>query len=234
MTFRDWLAQIGLSESSIQKYSGALNGAISEWAIQNGILFGPFCSLNNKSTFDKKAEEISALPIFIERNKRGNNMYSSALNKYSTYLEAGFENDVESDIDQIISDASTTATEKTSLIKSRVGQGIFRQKLIGYWGSCAVTKMKDTNFLIASHIKPWRSSANDERLDVFNGLLLTPNLDRAFDNGFITFDKNGYILISPQLTKPEQLGINSNLHIQLAEGHEKYMTFHRNFVFRTN
>jgi putative restriction endonuclease len=85
----------------------------------------------------------------------------------------------------------------SELIKARIGQGAFRAKLIVLWGSCAVTGYKDLNLLVASHIKPWSVSSNSERLDVYNGLLLVPNLDKAFDSGFISFKESGEIMISP-------------------------------------
>ena len=69
---------------------------------------------------------------------------------------------------------NVTETEKSSLIKSRISRA--RQKLVSYWNGCAVTGFKDTNLLVASHIKPWCASNNAERLDLFNGLLLAPNL----------------------------------------------------------
>ena len=86
--------------------------------------------------------------------------------------------------------------------------------------------------LVASHIKPWSASNNFERLDVFNGLLLTPNLDKLFDAGFVTFEENGKIKISPQLTEPEKLGVRPDLMVRLLPEHEKYMSFHRSVVYR--
>ncbi|MBN1267665.1 MAG: HNH endonuclease, partial [Anaerolineales bacterium] len=91
-------------------------------------------------------------------------------------------------------------TEKTAVIQSRVGQGRFRRYLIDYWGGCAVTGANKIDLLKASHIKPWKVSSNKERLDVYNGLLLTPNLDSVFDQGFISFTQLGSILISEELT----------------------------------
>ena len=61
--------------------------------------------------------------------------------------------------------------------------------------------------LVASHIKPWRDSNNQERLDKFNGLLLLANLDKAFDLGFISFADTGLVMISCQLEAPEVLGL---------------------------
>jgi hypothetical protein len=233
MTFDEWMIHKGLSNSTVLKYDGAINGSLSDWAIDNDLISGPLTSITHKAAFDAIALRISKLPIYIDRNDRGHHMYSSALAKYSEYLTEGYDNDVETDIEDILEDTEVSETDKISLVKCRIGQGTFRQKLIGYWGACSATKFKDTNLLIASHIKPWKASTNAERLDVFNGLLLTPNLDKAFDSGLVTFDDNGKIIISPQLLEPEKLGINADQSIPLASEHLKYMSFHRKFVYRS-
>ena len=100
-----------------------------------------------------------------------------------------------------------------------------------YWVTLAsITGCKLTNILIASHIKPWRNSSNPERLDVFNGLLLTPNYDKLFDLGFISFDDNGEIIFSKEFPKSERqiLGIDNHTHlITVDERHLHYLKFHR-------
>ena len=74
-------------------------------------------------------------------------------------------------------------TTRQSVILSRIGQGQFRTDLIEYWQGCSISGCKQIEVLRASHIKPWRSSSNTERLDLYNGLLLLPNLDACFDSG---------------------------------------------------
>lgn len=232
MTFEDWMRLRGLSESSVKKYEGAVSGAMSEWAIDGGIMSGPLTSILSHSRFEAIAIRLRNLPIYQERNERGHNMYNSALNKYAEYLQEGFDSDIEADVESILSEHSITDTDKATLIKTRIGQGNFRQKLISIWGGCAVTGYKDASMLVASHIKPWRASSNIERLDVYNGLLLLPTLDKAFDSGFISFDKAGSILISPLLQKPENLGISNTMSVNLKPEHQTYMEFHRDSVFR--
>lgn len=117
-------------------------------------------------------------------------------------------------------------------VKCRIGQGDFRDKLIKYWNGCSVTRYQNTEILIASHIKPWRESTSEERLDSFNGLLLTPNLDKLFDKGFISFDDEGKILISKSLINFELLGIDKNMKIAIENKHRKYLNFHRNKIFK--
>jgi hypothetical protein len=232
MTFEDWMRYRGLSPSSVKKYEGAVRGAMSEWAIDNGLLEGPLTSLTSRPRFEAIGSMIRALPIYQERNERGHNMYNSALSKFAEYLSEGYESDIESDIDSILTNTEFGETEKSNLVKSRIGQGTFRQKLVAYWGRCSVTGFKDINLLVASHIKLWRTSNNFERLDTFNGLLLVPNLDKTFDAGLITFESEGHIKLSPLLTEPEKLGITLEMCVPLAPQHEPFMTFHRTVVYR--
>ena len=73
--------------------------------------------------------------------------------------------------------------------------------MIKYWDGCAISKCSLTDMLVASHIKPWKDSTNDERLDVFNGLLLLPNYDKLFDLGYLTFTSEGKAIYSKLLSK---------------------------------
>lgn len=232
MTFEDWMRLRGLSLSSVKKYDGAIKGPMSEWAIEGGLIEGPLTSIQTRSQFQSVSSALRELSIYRERNSRGHNMYSSALNKYSEYLAERFENDVEADIDLILSEDHFSETEKSHLIKSRIGQGIFRQRLVSFWGGCSVTGYKDPVMLVASHIKPWRVATNSERLDRYNGLLLLPTLDRAFDSGLISFGEKGEIMISPQLERPDLLPVSTRMGVQLRPMHSDYMRFHREEVFR--
>jgi hypothetical protein len=232
MTFEEWMLYTGLSASSASKYDGAIRGSLSECAVEHHLVEGSLIAITSRTQFESLVKIIRDLPIFIDRNERGHHMYSSALLKYAEYLGAGFENDVESDIELILANPEIALTEKNNLVKARIGQGAFRQRLIGIWNNCSVTGFKDVSLLIASHIKPWRVSNNAQRLDEFNGLLLVPNLDKAFDTGLITFDEDGEIRISSQFLEPEKLGITNDLRVSLKPENEAYMKFHRTDVFR--
>ena len=122
-------------------------------------------------------------------------------------------------------------TERDEVRKSRIGQGKFRKKLIEHWGGvCAVTGLSEQTLLRASHIRPWRSSDNHQRLYPFNGLLLAPHLDALFDGGFISFDDSGRIVLSPELNADDQrlLGVNRNLALRSVDDrHKEYLRFHR-------
>ncbi len=95
-------------------------------------------------------------------------------------------------------------TTRETLANARVGQGAFRVQVLDLWGRrCCVTGTKVLDAIRASHIKPWRESDNNERLDPNNGLPLVATLDALFDAGLITFSANGILLTSNQLKKSE-------------------------------
>jgi len=233
MNFYDWMIHQGLSKSSARSYDGALRGSLSEWAMDNGLISGPLIALTNSSALGNLSQSLRELPVFKERNARGHHMYSATLSQFAAYLAGNGSDDVQDDLEQIISDPTTTVTEKTALIKSRIGQGTFRDKVLQHWTCCAVSGFSDTSLLVASHIKPWKNSSNSERLDQWNGLLLSPNLDKAFDKGFITFERDGLIRFSPLFIEADKLGITLSMRIALKPEHEKYMEHHRAEVFKS-
>ena len=129
------------------------------------------------------------------------------------------------------------ATEADRLVVQRVGQDVFRRGLLEYWdGRCAITGVDMPVLLRASHIKPWADCDTDaERLDVFNGLLLAPNLDAAFDSGFITIEEDGTVLLSDALPSSARsaLGLDGPLKVHgLHLAHDRYMPWHRAKIFR--
>ncbi|HTI71297.1 MAG TPA: HNH endonuclease signature motif containing protein [Candidatus Limnocylindria bacterium] len=87
------------------------------------------------------------------------------------------------------------------MIRARIGQGLFKERVSRIERRCRISFVDNPVHLIGSHIKPWRESSNEERLDGANGLLLTPSVDHLFDRGFISFEDNGEVLISPVVDK---------------------------------
>jgi hypothetical protein len=126
-------------------------------------------------------------------------------------------------------------TEKTQLIKARIGQGIYRHRLLQIEKRCRLTGVSDIKFLIASHIKPWRLSDNLEKLDGNNGLLLSPHVDCLFDKGWLSFKNNGDVLWAvPPVTDPTvafwRLSPSNVGSFNLAQKH--YLDFHRDVIFK--
>lgn len=128
-------------------------------------------------------------------------------------------------------------TEIERLVVQRIGQNIFRERLLEYWeGRCAVTGLAVPELLRASHVKPWADCETDaERLDVFNGLLLAPHIDASFDCGFITVSIDASVLISSRLTGADRrlLGLEAPLRVHgLSASHEVFLPWHRARVFK--
>lgn len=120
-------------------------------------------------------------------------------------------------------------------VVQRRGQEIFRKKLLEDSRECAICGMDEPSLLIASHIKPWKFCSNFERLDKYNGFLLCPNHDKLFDQGLITFTDKGNIVVSSHLTPKAKktLGLTVTLSIHLDEAHKKYLSWHREYCFKS-
>jgi hypothetical protein len=130
-------------------------------------------------------------------------------------------------------------TEAERLVIQRVGQDVFREALLSYWGGrCAVTGVSEPRLLRASHIKPWaRCKTDAERLDVYNGLLLAAHLDAAFDGGLISFSDEGAILFSPQFTREDREALGMHDHLTLRRfgaRHLPNLAWHRTFLVGAN
>ena len=185
-----------------------------------------------KGIIDSESRLLNSRSIYKSEKDLVN--FKSALRKYKKFVDSNYvrviEETILSETQKIREDNSIAETEKEAIIRARIGQGQFRNRLLSYWAGCSITGCKLTNILIASHIKPWRNSNNPERLDVFNGLLLTPNYDKLFDLGFISFGNNGEIIFSKEFPKSERqlLGIDNRTHlIFVDERHFQYLKFHR-------
>jgi len=133
---------------------------------------------------------------------------------------------IENELNSII---TLEKTEKETIIKSRIGQSAFKKALLTIEKKCRLCGVRDERFLIASHIKPWSESNNQERLDVNNGLLLCPNHDALFDKRYISFDETGKVMVKKSLDAVTKmfLNISDNMRIDLDERQQIYMEWHR-------
>jgi 5-methylcytosine-specific restriction enzyme A len=122
-------------------------------------------------------------------------------------------------------------TERAGLVTSRVGQGAYRKRIIHRWQyKCAVSGYNKLDILIASHILPWADADDTERLDVHNGLLLSPTYDALFDRHLISFDNNGRIILSDTIEKSafEKIGLSGQERIRdLSSYNQDYLERHR-------
>jgi len=132
-------------------------------------------------------------------------------------------------INNIVRLSKFTDTEKDALVKVRIGQGKYRAALDEIWKGCALTGIKCRDLLRASHIKAWRDAEAHERIDPFNGLLLAAHLDALFDKGWISFDSNGFILISGLISESDlnKLSIDKSMQLNMPPETHEYMKCHR-------
>lgn len=123
-------------------------------------------------------------------------------------------------------------TDAERMVVQRVGQNLFREALLNYWdGKCPLTGITDKSLLRASHIIPWSDCESDaQRLNVYNGLLLSALWDAAFDKGLVSFSDDGSVLTSPQLSSEAitALGIQRTLRLSgLTPEHKSNLANHR-------
>jgi hypothetical protein len=137
---------------------------------------------------------------------------------------------------EVENDATIPETDREAIVLARRGQGLFRRRVGELETRCRVTGVSNPEHLRASHCKPWRDSANDERLDGENGLLLTPSIDHLFDRGFISFEGHSHLLISPIAHREslQRMGVKTEEPVKVgtfSEGQRRYLEYHRESVF---
>lgn len=234
--FARWLGEnTRLSRSSIIKYSGAVR-TISREMLEEGVIAK---SLQDMGAFelDLAIDAIMKNRNFIDKNIRGNHMYSNALKQYRYYSNSSREEaEDEEYLKSIRDDTTIPETERKAIIQSRIGQGLFRKSLFDkYHGSCIITGIDHPKLLVASHIKPWSVSTNQERLSVDNGSLLSATYDRLFDCGLITFDKTGKLYLSSFIgaenVKRLRLSNNLRFDLRLSGNMGEFLEYHSDKLF---
>ncbi|MCC6312338.1 MAG: HNH endonuclease [Trueperaceae bacterium] len=133
-------------------------------------------------------------------------------------------------------DGLVGATQRESIAAVRTKQALFRRRVSLVEKECRLTSVMDLRFLRASHIKPWSQSNDAERVDEYNGLLLTPSADLLFDHGWVSFHDDGRLVVAEGL--PER--VKDHLGFDLRQGRRcgafspeqgAYLAHHRDCVF---
>lgn len=142
----------------------------------------------------------------------------------------------EHELAKVSSDQAIPETTRNAVVLARRGQGLFKKNVMKIETVCRLTGVDQIEHLRASHCKPWRDATNNERLDGENGLLLTPDADHLFDRGFLSFDNNGDVLVSPVVHRPSliRMGLDPDLLKNVgvfSTGQRNYLEFHRESVF---
>ena len=136
---------------------------------------------------------------------------------------------------EVASNSTISETDRMAIARARNGQGLFKERVSKIESRCRITGVENPVHLIASHCKPWRDSTNEERLNGENGLLLTPSIDHLFDRGFIGFEDNGKLIISPVAHRPSlrRMGIETEKIVNVGGftgGQKQFLDFHRSAV----
>lgn len=237
--FLQWLsANQKWSQSTIGKYESATRITSAEMYRKGTI---------NKSLFEMSKTELDKAIFFIlndldflKKDKIGNKMYSNGLKQYRSFI-ASTQDNIASDklemqiAEQELVDKNIAETERQAIIAARVGQGVFRKHLFDKYGKCVITGVDNPKLVIASHIKPWSQCDNIGRLNVENGILLTPTFDKLFDYGLITFTDKGKLLVSSFVGEQneQRLHIPKNEIFDLKATKDLYlnMQYHNEILF---
>jgi putative restriction endonuclease len=142
----------------------------------------------------------------------------------------------EAQAEYFINQINISKTFKDQLIKARIGQGTFRIQVERIENGCRWTGLNDKQFLIASHIKPWKNSSNQEKLDGNNGLLLSPHVDKLFDKGYISFSETGRIMLASDriLKVLKYWELDPSKYVgAFTEKQQNYLEYHRSSIWAT-
>ena len=234
--FDIWLKETSrLSDSSVYKYSHAVN-TISREMMERKVIAKPLKDMELYE-IDLAISLIFCDEYFITKNEIGNKMYSTALKWFRSYVESNVFDVVAAKIEEkkISENVNISTTEREAIVKARIGQGKFREQLLAKYGSCIISGIDISKALVASHIKPWAVSTNEERVSVNNGLLLSATYDRLFDSGLITFANEGKLIISRFVSEENRnkLQIKSGQVYKLQSNVQmrNFLEYHNDVVF---
>ncbi|BAK15230.1 predicted restriction endonuclease [Solibacillus silvestris StLB046] len=197
--------------------------AAARYNLENNIPIGILYKI------EKGVNVILGLGIIVEENSNGIfTVVPHSLEKSIFTSVTNMLNNIEEDDN----DNKDFVTEVVKEIKQRKGQEKFRKILLKKYDYCALCGVSAIHTR-ASHIKPWAVSNDRERLDLHNGLLLCPNHDYLFDNGFISFTDDGKLLISVKLSKIQMqfFNIHTQMRLKLTEQMKAYLKHHRENIF---
>lgn len=73
-------------------------------------------------------------------------------------------------------------------------------------------------------------------MDPNNAICLMANIHRAFDAGYISFDEEGWIMLSELLNDDDKFsfGLTGKERIRLSGKRPEYLAFHRENIFKLN
>lgn len=155
-------------------------------------------------------------------------------NKLYIYMRPILFNDlkIKEEVEEVLLE-SLKETSETKKKNYRLKQAAYRSTLLDAMPFCPFTYVADDRLLVACHIKPYSECSEEEKYDSKNGIIMTPTYHTLFDLGFISFENDGTLLVSPfisNITK-KRLNLRDGMSVRLQTGSDKYLEFHRNNIF---
>ncbi len=190
--------------------------------------------INYKLIRELSLPNISYLSVLKLESKENKILYyfKPFVDYFGEYENTSFVKEIEKQIRE----ENIPQKKKDNLIRARKGQGKYRSDLLKQCPFCPITLISDDRLLIASHIKPWVKSNDIEKTDPKNGFMFTPTYDFLFDRGYISFNDDQKIIVSPWLSKMtcSKLNISNNKNYPMLpiDGKEGYLEYHRKNIFK--
>ena len=217
--------ELGLAQFKPKEHMGLLNPTLPE-------VLSPIRpdGSGNQIYLAKISEKMADVLIALSKG-----LGDAIVDELSLNLDFALPNDAIAEVNEIIMRTDIGPTQKTQIINSRRGQGVFKANVRLIENACRVTKVTNPKHLIASHIKPWAKSDDIEKLSGFNGLLLAPHIDHLFDNGFISFKENGNLILSTHLDAAviEHWRIEKNINVgSFKNEQQQFLEYHRDAILK--
>lgn len=236
---------VGVCKEEYKEFENPLTQHKNDWINEGWLIKVDFEELDNKPSIKSNLPSILPLlpkkcsPILQNGNAPQSGYLSSISGELADVFMKMIGNQYNSIVDTKIDDGiqgriDIGYTVKQQLVNSRRGQGQFKSNVLSNEKCCRLTGISDIRFLVASHIKPWSKSTDEEKLDGCNGFLLSPNADRLFDRGFISFTDDGSIMVSSRIEKDlcMQMGIQIDKNVgKFNRKQMEYLDYHRKNVF---
>lgn len=225
--------------AKISEMPEIINFSISEQT----QLAGPRVYVNSKDDNYEILRELSLPNLsYLSLRKLSSNdgeiiFYTRLFNDYlDSFGQTEHPADLLSEEKLLEADSTLSEEEKIQTVRARIGQGKYRKRLLEECPFCPITLVSDDRLLIASHIKPWAHSDQFEKTDPKNGFMFTPTIDYLFDQGFITFEEDKRMIVSPWLSNATVTRLNlkpkSSYPMLPIENREKYLVYHRENIFK--
>ncbi|EIJ0966783.1 TPA: HNH endonuclease [Vibrio vulnificus] len=186
-------------------------------------------SLKDVSVFEKKYGKLKRKnsKTYFEFDDKGFDMLRLIAEDWENVTpEQGVE--LIDSVTRLLESLSLPEYEKKALVKQRVGHSKFASLVKQRAHNVCQINSNISRNLVASHIKPWALSKNNEKVDIANGLCLSPNYDCLFEDGYIGFKDDGSIIIRG-LSEAEMsaYGLVGTEVIEVASGQTQYLNWHR-------